>query len=108
MNGLWAIRRHAITARLVVLDNGGGGIFEFLPPSRHRDVFEEVFATPLDLDLRHVAELYGIPYRLVETVAALEEALAATRTGMIHVRFSREASVAGHRRAWDAVASALG
>ena len=48
MNGLWAAKRHGVRAVIVVLDNNGGGIFDFLPAAAHRDVFEEVFATPLD------------------------------------------------------------
>lgn len=107
MNGLWAIRRHGVQALIVVLDNDGGGIFEFLPPARHRDVFEEVFATPLGLDLARAAALYGLEHRLVERLDDLEPALAAGGTALVHVRFTREESVAGHRAAWDAVAAAL-
>lgn len=112
MNGLWAVRRHGVGATIVVLDNDGGGIFEFLPPARHRDVFEEVFATPLGLDLAGAAELYGLEHVVVESVADLEPGLAAAlaspRPTLVHVKFSRAASVAGHRAAWEAVAAALG
>lgn len=107
MNGLWAMRRHGVDATVVVLDNGGGGIFEFLPPARHRDVFEEVFATPLGLDLARVADLYGLEHRLVERVQDLGPALQPGRRVMVQVRFTRAASVAGHRSAWEAVAAAL-
>src|SRR5438132_1354135 len=31
MNGLWALQRHGIRATLVVCDNNGGGVFNFLP-----------------------------------------------------------------------------
>lgn len=110
MNGLWAVRRHRVRATIVLLDNGGGGIFEFLPPARLRDVFEEVFATPLGLDFAPVAELYGLRYSLVESAAELEPALAASIGGdpaLVHLRFTRAESVAAHRAAWDAVAAAL-
>jgi 2-succinyl-5-enolpyruvyl-6-hydroxy-3-cyclohexene-1-carboxylate synthase len=111
MNGLQAVRRHGLRPTIVVLDNDGGGIFEFLPPARLRDVFEEVFATPLGLDFGAVAALYRLGYRRVEDVAGLEAglraALASDRPELVHVRFSRRQSVAGHRAAWDAVAAAL-
>jgi 2-succinyl-5-enolpyruvyl-6-hydroxy-3-cyclohexene-1-carboxylate synthase len=111
MNGLLAVRRHGVRATLVVADNDGGGIFEFLPPARLRDVFEEIFATPIGLDLRRVAELYGLEHTLVTDVGALQPALAAALAAdgsqLVQVKFSRAASVAGHRAAWDAVAAAL-
>jgi 2-succinyl-5-enolpyruvyl-6-hydroxy-3-cyclohexene-1-carboxylate synthase len=112
MNGLLAIRRHGVRATIVLLDNGGGGIFEFLPPARHRDVFEEIFATPIDLDFGQVARLYGLEHSVVTSAEQLEPALraalAAEEPQLVQVKFSRADSVAGHRAAWDAVASALG
>src|SRR6266550_3939142 len=35
MNGLWALQRHGIRATLVVCDNNGGGVFNFLPQAEH-------------------------------------------------------------------------
>lgn len=111
MNGLWAIRRHGLRAKIVVLDNDGGGIFSFLPPSRHHDVFEELFGTPLGLDLARVAELYGLGFEEVRSAdglpAAMERMLAAPDPALLAVRFSRDASLEGHRRVAAHVAAAM-
>jgi len=111
MNGLWAARRHGVRAVIVVLDNNGGGIFDFLPPAAHRDVFEEVFATPLDLRIEDVARLYDLQHCAVDDPAdlprVLRHALAADRTTLVCARFHRETSVSGHRACWAAVAEAL-
>ncbi len=108
MNGLWAIRRHGLAPVVVVLDNGGGGIFSMLPPAAHEDVFEELFATPLGLRLEAVAALYGLPFELVEEAsaltAALRRAFASDAPSLVCVRFDRTASVRGHRACWAAVA----
>jgi len=112
MNGLWALRRHGLRATVVVLDNDGGGIFEFLPQAAHRDVFEEVFATPLGLRLEDVARLYGLGYACVDRADqlpdAMADALSADASVLLVVRFTRAASVEGHRACWRAVAEALG
>src|SRR6266581_5686732 len=76
MNGLWALQRHGIRATLVVCDNNGGGVFNFLPQAEHQDVFEEIFATPLGLDLSQVARLYGLVYSPVTDRSGLEPAIA--------------------------------
>src|SRR5712692_5066161 len=111
MNGLWALQRHGIKATLVVCDNNGGGVFNFLPQAEHQDVFEEIFATPLGLDLSQVARLYGLVYSPVTDRSGLEpaiaDAIAAPTPTMVVVRFKREDSVNGHRLCWEAAASAL-
>jgi 2-succinyl-5-enolpyruvyl-6-hydroxy-3-cyclohexene-1-carboxylate synthase len=111
MNGLWALQRHGIRATLVVCDNNGGGVFNFLPQAEHHDVFEEIFATPLGLDLSQVARLYGLVYSPVSDRSGLEpaiaDAVAAPTPTMVVVRFKREDSVNGHRLCWEAAASAL-
>ncbi|OLC26631.1 MAG: 2-succinyl-5-enolpyruvyl-6-hydroxy-3-cyclohexene-1-carboxylic-acid synthase [Actinobacteria bacterium 13_1_20CM_2_65_11] len=111
MNGLWTIGRHGVKATLVVCDNNGGGVFNFLPQAQHQDVFEEIFATPLGLDFAQVARLYGLVYSPVHDRSGLEPAISdaidkATPT-MVVVRFKRDDSVSGHRLCWEAAAAAL-
>ncbi|HEV2035062.1 MAG TPA: 2-succinyl-5-enolpyruvyl-6-hydroxy-3-cyclohexene-1-carboxylic-acid synthase [Candidatus Dormibacteraeota bacterium] len=111
MNGLWALRRHGLRATVVVCDNNGGGVFNFLPQSQHQDVFEEIFATPLGLDFAQVARLYDLVYSPVTERSGLEPALSdalnAQTPTMVVVRFKREDSVSGHRTCWEAAAAAL-
>jgi len=111
MNGLWSLRRHGIKATIVVCDNNGGGVFNFLPQAQHTDVFEEIFATPLGLDFAQVARLYGLVYSPVTERSGLEpaitDALGAQTSTMVVVRYKREDSVNGHRVCWEAAAAAL-
>jgi 2-succinyl-5-enolpyruvyl-6-hydroxy-3-cyclohexene-1-carboxylate synthase len=111
MNGLWSVRRHGIKATIVVCDNNGGGVFNFLPQAQHSDVFEEIFATPLGLDFAQVARLYGLVYSPVTDRSGLEpaitDALGAQTSTMVVVRYKREDSVNGHRVCWEAAAAAL-
>jgi 2-succinyl-5-enolpyruvyl-6-hydroxy-3-cyclohexene-1-carboxylate synthase len=111
MNGLWSLRRHGIKATIVVCDNNGGGVFNFLPQAQHTDVFEEIFATPLGLDFAQVARLYGLVYSPVTERSGLEpaitDALGAQASTMVVVRYKREDSVNGHRVCWEAAAAAL-
>jgi 2-succinyl-5-enolpyruvyl-6-hydroxy-3-cyclohexene-1-carboxylate synthase len=111
MNGLWAVGRHGIKATIVVCDNNGGGVFNFLPQAQHPDVFEEIFATPLGLDFAQIARLYGLVYSPVTERSGLEPAISdaiekATPT-MVVVKFKRDDSVSGHRLCWEAAAAAL-
>ena len=57
MNGLAALRHASAPVRIVVLNNDGGGIFEFLPQAEQldRDEFEALLGTPLGLDPARIA-----------------------------------------------------
>jgi 2-succinyl-5-enolpyruvyl-6-hydroxy-3-cyclohexene-1-carboxylate synthase len=109
MNGLWALRRHGLEATVVVLDNDGGGIFNFLPQAEHPDVFEELFATPIGLDFERVAGLYGLAYSQASGAGDLEAVLAtaieAPAPALVRIPFSRADSVAGHRECWRQVST---
>jgi 2-succinyl-5-enolpyruvyl-6-hydroxy-3-cyclohexene-1-carboxylate synthase len=67
------------SAVIVVADNNGGGIFDFLPQASllSRDDFEAFFATPRPHDLVVVARAFGHEAARVHTVEALREAVTA-------------------------------
>ena len=75
---LW---RPQLRGRLTVLviDNGGGGIFEQLPiriePAEFLD-FERLFAMPQPVDPLALAQAHGVPARLIASPAALPGDLA--------------------------------
>jgi 2-succinyl-5-enolpyruvyl-6-hydroxy-3-cyclohexene-1-carboxylate synthase len=111
MNGLLALGRHGVRATLVVLDNGGGGIFGFLPQAEHEDVFEELFLTPLGLRFDDIARLYGLDYAEVGVTADLEKALVGASTSprsvLLRVAIKLDDSIHGHRACWAAVSAAI-
>ncbi len=111
IGGLLAAKRLRLPLTIVVLDNGGGGIFDFLPVASQRDAYEEHVATPTYLDAERIAGLYDLVYAPVKTVAqlrvCLDAGLASDEVTLIHVRTDRAENVALHRRCWDAVAAAL-
>ncbi len=64
----------------VVVDNGGGGIFSFLPQagSLTTGMFERLFGTPPSSDLGAVARGFGLPGRDATSLSVLREALGAS------------------------------
>lgn len=113
VGGLLADRRTGTKLTIVLLDNDGGGIFDFLPVSRTepRDAYVRHVATPHGLDFSHAAALYGCGYEAAGDVdgfrSALERALGAERTAIVSVRTERAANVALHAEVWDAVARSV-
>ena len=109
MNGLAALRHAGVTVRIVVLNNDGGGIFEFLPQAEQleRDDFEALLGTPLGLDLARVAAVYDLPHVRVERLDQLADA-AARGTALIEIPVDRRRNVELHQRIAGRVGEALG
>jgi 2-succinyl-5-enolpyruvyl-6-hydroxy-3-cyclohexene-1-carboxylate synthase len=86
IGGLLAARRLELPLAIVLLDNGGGGIFDFLPVAEHADpaAYEAHVATPSE----------GID-------------LAALWPGLREVRTDRRQNVRLHRELVERVAAAL-
>jgi 2-succinyl-5-enolpyruvyl-6-hydroxy-3-cyclohexene-1-carboxylate synthase len=107
VGGLLAARRLGLQLKIVLLDNDGGGIFDFLPVARAGEAYERHVATPHGLDFAHAAALYGLAHEPVQTAAELHAALAADGPALIHVRTDRAENVALHRRVWEVVRAAV-
>ncbi|MCD2137269.1 2-succinyl-5-enolpyruvyl-6-hydroxy-3-cyclohexene-1-carboxylic-acid synthase [Salinicoccus halitifaciens] len=73
MNGLVMAKLNDIDINIVVFNNDGGGIFNFLPQYENKDHFERLFGTPLGLDFEHTAKLYDFNYSKIESTADLDE-----------------------------------
>ena len=114
IGGLLAAKRLGLELTIVLLNNEGGGIFDFLPVSSAataKNVYTRHIATPTGLDFAQAAALYGLSHETVADVAnlraALERALATRGSAIVEVRSERGANVKLHRRVWDAVAGSL-
>ena len=94
----------------VVLDNGGGGIFSFLPQATSVEpaVFEQLFGTPPTSDIGAVARGFGLPVHEISALSQLESALAAPTPALVRVKVpGRAQNVALHDAINQAVRLAL-
>ncbi len=132
LGGLLAASRLDLKLTIVLLNNDGGGIFDFLPVARaetarepepvttghsgasevnRQDIYTRHIATPTGLDFARAAALYGLQHECVADVAtfrrALEQALAAPGSAIVEVRTEREANLELHHRVWSAVSGTL-
>ncbi|HTU36368.1 MAG TPA: 2-succinyl-5-enolpyruvyl-6-hydroxy-3-cyclohexene-1-carboxylic-acid synthase [Acidimicrobiales bacterium] len=106
----------AVPCTFVVVDNGGGGIFSFLPQARELagPTFETLFGTPPTSDVASVARGFGLPVSEAATPAEFEAAWEATAPpgvpgpALIRVQVpGRARNVAVHDEINEAVRQAL-
>jgi 2-succinyl-5-enolpyruvyl-6-hydroxy-3-cyclohexene-1-carboxylate synthase len=79
VGGLAQMARAPAPFVVVVVENGGGRIFEDLPVAARVDraLFERCFVTPVPVHLEHAAAAFGVAHARAGTAASLDEALRA-------------------------------
>jgi len=111
-NGLVGVAGRSLDAVLVVLDNGGGGIFSFLPQAELApEVFERFWGTPSGVDVEALARAYGVAVRTVtradDVAPAVSAAVASGGVQVVRIPTDRADNVERHRAVWDTSAAAL-
>jgi 2-succinyl-5-enolpyruvyl-6-hydroxy-3-cyclohexene-1-carboxylate synthase len=111
--GLLGAIDRGVRCTFVVLDNGGGGIFSFLPQATAlpAERFEQLFGTPQRADLVALAGAHGIETAVVdradEVVPAVDAARSAGGVRLVIAKTDRAANVVVHDELHAAVAAAL-
>ena len=108
-NSLTALEPRAVDLRIVVVDNDGGGIFSFLPQASalSHGRFEQLFGTPLGVDIVALAASYGLEARTVHSVDELVDQLGQRGPWVCRVSTDRRHNVEVHAELHAAVSAAL-
>jgi len=62
--------------RIILINNGGGGIFRILPGHKNTDNFDTFFETKHNLSAKQLCEMYGFEYSTANSIEGLTEALS--------------------------------
>ena len=63
--------------KIILINNGGGGIFRILPGHEETPVFNKFFETSHCLTAEHLAKMYGFEYSVASDESSLETSLNA-------------------------------
>lgn len=96
---------------IVVLNNGGGGIFAFLPIAEHAEVYSPLFDTPHALRFEGICRGFGLGYARAESRDQFADAYAAAVAegahAVIEVASDMRVNRNEHRRIESALREAL-
>ena len=101
VNSLSMLRDLSAPLVIVILNNGGGGIFSFLPIAQHKDVFEKYFGTPHSYTFANAAAMFELTYAQPMDIKyftkAYIQALQSSTSTIIEVITSREENLKLHQ-----------
>ena len=101
LNGLAVAKTHNLNLTIILHNNDGGGIFEYLPQKGTKH-FDYLFSTEQGLDYSGVAKLYGCGYIKIINPDELSSVLAnvSTKSGVhiIEIPTNREYSRQLHKK----------
>ncbi|NJL02301.1 MAG: 2-succinyl-5-enolpyruvyl-6-hydroxy-3-cyclohexene-1-carboxylic-acid synthase [Spirulinaceae cyanobacterium SM2_1_0] len=109
-NGFLSARQLVGSLTIVLINNQGGGIFEWLAIAAFDPPFEEYFATPQAVDFRQLCATYGIDYHLIADEQQFRQLLAALpRQGvrLLEVRTERRREAQWRQDLFTRLAAAL-
>lgn len=101
LNGLAVAKTHNLNLTIILHNNDGGGIFEYLPQKGTKH-FDYLFSTSQGLDYSGAAKLYGCSYTKISSPDELSSVLAnvSQETGVhiIEIPTNREYSRELHKK----------
>jgi 2-succinyl-5-enolpyruvyl-6-hydroxy-3-cyclohexene-1-carboxylate synthase len=111
LNSLAYLRDISTPVLLCVVNNGGGGIFSFLPISHRKEAFETFFAAAHPFSFSSAADLFGIPYYRPQSFLEFQELLLKQKekpqSGIIEIVTDRVENVAVHEQINTAIRTCL-
>lgn len=75
LTSLHNAKANHINLTIILINNNGGGLFNFLPIVEEKEVFKKYFRTPLELNFEDIVRTFGLDYKLVKTSTQLNLAL---------------------------------
>lgn len=81
LNSLLIAKQFDIPLKIILINNNGGAIFNYLPISKHKEIFNKYFLTPASFNVKKVSESFGLNYKLVKSLNEFKKSLPyANRT----------------------------
>jgi 2-succinyl-5-enolpyruvyl-6-hydroxy-3-cyclohexene-1-carboxylate synthase len=111
LNGLIAVRKYGIPIIVILINNNGGGIFEHLPISEYRDIFNDYFLTPHNLEFKPLIVGYGGNYKHIRSWEDLRTGLhdshVQRKFHVLEIRTDARACTELRKEYWNKVQEVL-
>ena len=98
LNSLPLIAKSKYPILLLVINNGGGAIFSFLPIASKKEILDTYFTAAHEYTFEKAAELFDLPYALIETQEDLFASIRRGKSALLEMRTDRQENVQFHQK----------
>ena len=107
LNTLLTAKKYSIPLTIILINNNGGRIFEVLPISKYKNIFEEYFATPHNLNFSQFVNAFGGNYSDVKSWSdfrkLLKQSQSTNNFSVLEIKTDPKKSLALRRKYFDKV-----
>lgn len=101
LNSLYLAAQSEFPVTIIVINNQGGGIFQFLPLGQTPELLDPWFSTPQSIDFAKAADLFALNYyqptNLETLTTALKQAWHSNRSSLIEIQIAQADTLQCHR-----------
>jgi len=111
LNSLQIAKKYDIPLTIILVDNNGGGIFNMLPITDYKNVFDKYFKTELNIDFKPIVKGFGGNYSLIKSWNNFNLKLnnfdMNHNFSVLHIKTDSEKSLAIRKKYWSLIESGI-
>jgi len=108
---LLTAKQYKIPLIILLVNNNGGGIFQFLPIAKYKNVFEDFFTMPHSLPFKKFVDAFGGKYSLIRNrnqfKSEMEKSLSAENFSVLEFKTNAEHSLHLRKEYWAEVSESF-
>ncbi|MCK9425955.1 MAG: 2-succinyl-5-enolpyruvyl-6-hydroxy-3-cyclohexene-1-carboxylic-acid synthase [Ignavibacteriaceae bacterium] len=107
LTSLLTAKQYNIPLIIILVNNNGGGIFQFLPIAKYENVFEQYFTMPHSLSFKNFVKEFGGDYSLIKKqsdfVKQMNKSLTTKNFSVLEIKTDAKTSLELRKKYWGAV-----
>ncbi|MFA6598980.1 MAG: thiamine pyrophosphate-dependent enzyme, partial [Ignavibacteriaceae bacterium] len=111
LTSLLTAKQYKIPLIIILVNNDGGGIFQFLPIAKYENVFEQFFTMPHALSFKTFVKEFGGNYSLIKKQSDFEKqmkkSLSAKNFSVLEIKTDAKISLQIRKKYWEAVSESF-
>jgi len=90
LNSLFFLKKHPVPLLIIVFNNGGGQIFNYLDGVKELEEKEELFLIPHEIDYKKVAEMFHLEYHFLDEEVCIDTLIEKKRPILLEVKTNQQ------------------
>lgn len=90
LNSLFFLKKHPVPLLIIVFNNGGGQIFNYLDGVKDLEEKNELFLIPHEIEYKKVAEMFHLEYHFLDEEVCIESLIEKKKPILLEVKTNQQ------------------